>query len=98
MIFTEAALDRLAVHYTGNKQNGGALLVSRQETVPDDDIREKMGEALLAKFPNCHERYAFHHASSLEFNEVYNFVQRIFKEPTEFYELSLKIAAHLFEV
>jgi hypothetical protein len=98
MIFTEASLDRLTVHYTGNKQNGGALLVSRQEQVPDDDIREKMREALLQKFPNCHERYAFHHASSLEFNEVYNFVQRIFKEPSEFYELSLKIAAHLFEV
>jgi len=98
MIFTEASLDRLTVHYTGNKQNGGALLVSRQEQVPDDDIREKMREALLQKFTNCHERYAFHHASSLEFNEVYNFVQRIFKEPTEFYELSLKIAAHLFEV
>ena len=98
MIFTEAALDRLTVHYTGNKQNGGALLVSRQESVPDDDIREKMREALLQKFTNCHERYAFHHASSLEFNEIYNFVQRIFKEPSEFYELSLKIAAHLFEV
>jgi len=98
MIFTEASLDRLTVHYTGNKQNGGALLVSRQESVPDDDIREKMREALLQKFTNCHERYAFHHASSLEFNEIYNFVQRIFKEPSEFYELSLKIAAHLFEV
>ncbi len=98
MIFTEASLDRLTVHYTGNKQNGGALLVSRQEQFPDDDIREKMREALLQKFTNCHERYAFHHASSLEFNEVYNFVQRIFKEPAEFYELSLKIAAHLFEV
>ncbi|HXO74811.1 MAG TPA: nucleoid-associated protein, partial [Puia sp.] len=85
-------------HYTGNKQNGGALLVSKQEQVPDDDIREKMREALLQKFTNCHERYAFHHASSLEFNEVYNFVQRIFREPAEFYELSLKIAAHLFEV
>ena len=76
MIFTEASLDRLTVHYTGNKQNGGALLVSKQEQVPDDDIREKMREALLQKFTNCHERYAFHHASSLEFNEVYNFVRR----------------------
>ncbi len=98
MIFTEAFLDRLTVHYTGNKQNGGALLISKQEQAPDDDIREKMREALLQKFTNCHERYAFHHASSLEFNEVYNYVQRIFREPTEFYPLSLKIAAHLFEV
>lgn len=73
-------------------------MISKQEQAPDDDIREKMREALLQKFTNCHERYAFHHASSLEFNEVYNYVQRIFREPTEFYPLSLKIAAHLFEV
>lgn len=98
MIFTEARVDRLAVHYTGNKQNGGALVVSRQEQDPRDDIREKLREALLQKFTNCHERYAFHHPSSLEFNEVYNFVQHIFREPATFYELSLKIAAHLFEV
>ena len=98
MIFTEASLDRLTVHYTGNKQNGGALLVSKQEQDPGDDIREKMREALLQKFTNCHERYAFHHPSSLEFNEVYNFIRRLFLEPAAFYDLSLKIAAHLFEV
>lgn len=98
MIFTEASLDRLTVHYTGNKQNGGALLVSKQEQKPDSDIRDKMREALLQRFSNCHERYSFHHASSLEFNEVYNFIRRLFQQPDEFYPLSVKIAAHLFEI
>jgi len=97
MIFTEATLERLTVHYIGNKQNGGALLVSQQEQRPDDDIREKMREALLERFSNCHERYSFTHPSSLEFNEVYTFVQQIFQEPAEFYPLSKKIASHLFE-
>jgi hypothetical protein len=98
MIFTEASLDRLTVHYTGNKQNGGALLVSKQEQNPETEVREKMREALLERFKNCHERYSFTHASSLEFNEVYNFVRKLFQTPQEFYDLSLKIAAHLFEV
>jgi hypothetical protein len=57
-----------------------------------------MREALLQRFDSCHERYSFHHASSLEFNEVYSFAQRLFREPAEFYDLSVKIAAHLFEV
>ncbi|HEY6901010.1 MAG TPA: nucleoid-associated protein [Puia sp.] len=87
----------MAVHYIGNKQNGGALLVSRQEQDLDDEIRGKLREALLQKFPNCHERYHFSHTSSLEFNEVYNFARRLFQEPTEFYNLSIKIASHLFE-
>ncbi|MBS1663487.1 MAG: nucleoid-associated protein [Bacteroidetes bacterium] len=98
MIFNEAVLGRLAVHYIGNKQNGGALLLSRQQQELDEEIREKLREALLQRFPNCHERYHFHHTESLEFNEVYNFARRLFQEPDEFYDLSTKIASHLFEV
>lgn len=97
MIVTDAVLERLIVHYTGNKQNGGALLTSRQEQTIDNDIREKIREALLQKFTKCHERYSFHHSSSLEFNEVFQYAQRIFQEPGEFYDLSVKIASHLFE-
>jgi len=97
MILTEAILEQFIVHYTGNKQNGGALLLSRKQQKPDIEIREKMREALLQKFSNCHERYSFHHTSSLEFNEVYNFTRRLFQEPTEFYDASVKIASHLFE-
>lgn len=98
MIFTEAQLERLAVHYVGNKQNGGALLLSREEQTPKNDLREQLREALLQKFTNCHERYAFYHTSSLEFNEVYNYIQSLFAGPeTGFYQQSVNIARHLFE-
>ncbi len=97
MIFTDAVLEQFTVHYIGNKQNGGALLVSKRAIDPDDEIREKMREALLQRFGNCHERYSFNHSASLEFNEVYNFSQRLFQEPTDFHDLSVKIASHLFE-
>jgi hypothetical protein len=98
MIFTDASLDRLAVHYTGNKQNGGALLLSRQEQKLDSDLRVRLVEALLQRFTNCHERHSFYHSSSLEYNEVYSFVRELFNDDEVFYEGSVKLARQLFEV
>lgn len=98
MTFTEATIDRLTVHYTGNKQNGGALLLSRQEQDLDNDTKVKMTDALLQRFSNCHERYAFYHNSSLEYNEVYTFVRALFGDRESLYDQSVRIASHLFEV
>jgi hypothetical protein len=97
MIFTDATIDRLTVHYTGNKQNGGALLLSKGEQKLDGELKVRLTEALLSKFAHCHERYTFHHPSSLDYNEVYQFVREIFEEPTALFEQSVKIAGHLFE-
>ena len=98
MLFTAASLDRLTVHYTGNKQNGGALLLSKQEQTLDRDLRVRLAEALTGRFGQCHERYTFHHSSSLEYNEVYNFSRALFNDSTTFYDQSVRIAKHLFEV
>lgn len=98
MLFIAASLDRLAVHYTGNKQNGGALLLSKREQDLDQDLRVRLAEALLGRFGQCHERYAFGHSSSLEYNEVYNFARTLFNDSTTFYDQSVHIAKHLFEV
>jgi len=97
MIFIDAILERLGVHYIGNKQNGGALLLSKQEQDLDEELRERLREALLQRFTNCHERYSFTHASSLEFNEVYNYARALFADRSNFYEHSVHIARHLFE-
>jgi hypothetical protein len=81
MNFTEASLDRLIVHYTGNKQNSQPLLLSKQEQATDPESRQKFTEILLNRFQQCYERYSFHHSSSLDYHEVYNFVTALFKEP-----------------
>ncbi len=98
MIYTDANLDKFTVHYTGNKQNGQALLLSRQEQDLRQETRQKMTEALLQRWPNCHERYTFHHSASLEYNEVYNFIRALFGDPSLFQAQSEKIASHLYEV
>ena len=53
-------------------------MLSQREQAPGNDLREQLREALLQKFTNCHERYAFHHTSSLEYNEVYNYIRALF--------------------
>jgi hypothetical protein len=98
MNFTEASLDQLTVHHTGNKQNGGSLLLSRQAPELDKESRDRLSTALLGRFQNCHERYSFYHASSLDYNEVFNFVGELFGEPSAFYAGSVRIASHLYEV
>ncbi|GGA98873.1 nucleoid-associated protein [Puia dinghuensis] len=98
MIFTEAIIDRLSVHYTGNKQNGGALLLSKGEQELNNEAKEKLRVALLARFSNCHERYAFYHNSSLEYNEVYTFARALFRDRGTLYDQSVRMASHLFEV
>jgi 37-kD nucleoid-associated bacterial protein len=78
MNFTEASLTKLTVHYTGNKQNGQSLLLSKQEQTLDKESREKISEVLLNRFRQSHERYSFHHPASLDFNEVYTYAAALF--------------------
>ena len=98
MLFTDASLERLAVHYTGNKQNGQSVLLSRGEQDLDEDSRKKIGDLLLNRFQQSHERYSFYHSASLEFNEVYQFVTSIFEDPSCLFEKSVSLVKHLHEV
>jgi len=98
MIITDAALTRLAVHYTGNKQNGQALLLSQKEQDLDNDNRVRLSELLVRRFRDCHERYSFHHSSSLDYHEVYNYTKSLFGDPDQFLTLTQKMATHLYEV
>jgi len=98
MLFTEAALTRLTVHYTGNKQNSQPLLLSQAEQDLDTDSRVRLSEVLLARFRDCHERYSFYHTSSLDYHEIYNFTKTIFEDPGQFLAQSQKMASYLYEV
>ena len=101
MNFTEAQLDRFIVHYTGNKQNGESLLLSKQEQALDADSRQKFTEVLLSRFQQCYERYSFHHADNLDFHAVYHYVAALFgraDDPANFLEQSVRLASHLYEV
>src|SRR6185369_4941934 len=74
------------------------LLLSQEEQDLDADTRVRLSEALLGRFKDCHERYSFHHTSSLDYHEIYNFTKTIFDDPGQFQTLSQKMASHLYEV
>jgi len=98
MIIADAALTRLVVHYTGNKQNSQPLLLSQKEQDLDNDNRVRLSELLVRRFRDCHERYSFHHTSSLDYHEVYNYSKSIFEDHEQFLPLTQKMATHLYEV
>jgi len=98
MNFTDTSLSKLAVHYIGNKQNGQSLILSKQEQDLDNESREKITAILLGRFHQAHERYSFHHPSSLDYHEAYNYVANLFRNQEDFHAQSARIASHLHEV
>jgi len=95
MDFTNAKLDNVSVHYIGSNLVEQELILSKEPLAIDEDLSDKLKHFFLNKFINVYEKYNFSHASSLKFNEVYNYVTEAFSEETDFHETSLNIAHHL---
>ena len=95
--FKAASLRKLIVHYVGSKNNLDPLHLSPEALALDEDLMQIIGESFLNKFNNNFEYYSFHHPSSLQFNEVYNYATQLFDDKTQFDQLSVEIAKHLYE-
>ena len=91
----EQYIERIAVHSVGNKANGDAILLSSSELIPGRKYPQPAGN-LLSPFKS-EEYYNLYHESSLELNEAYNFVSRIFDDPQALHEQSVQLAKHLYE-
>jgi hypothetical protein len=91
------SLKHLAIHFVGNKNKAETLAVSDQLLELDEDTLNALQSGLLHKFKSIPERYCFHHASSLQYNEVYNYCKQLFESPADLLPLSASIARHLYE-
>ena len=96
MDFKNVSLKKLIIHFVGNKNNAEPLQLSKKAVTPDEELTTILQESLLAKFKNNHEYHSFHHPSSLQFNEVYNYCKHLFSEPDSFEALSETVAKHLY--
>ncbi|OLY92936.1 hypothetical protein SAMN05444008_10432 [Cnuella takakiae] len=92
-----AALKQLMVHYVGSKNNLEPLHVSPHCLELDEESLQAIGESFLNRFKNSEEYYQFTHPSSLQFNEVYNFVADSFLNREKFEANGGAIARHLYE-
>jgi len=92
-----ARLQQLIIHYVGSKNNLEQVLISEKALEPGEELREALKESLLNRFRNNEEYYAFHHPSSLEFNEVFQFCKQLFEDQHNFTKTSASMAKHLYE-
>ena len=97
MNFSNANLVKLSLHFVGNPSTDDRFIPGTEMDELADELKEKLLPYYLHKFSTIPERYKFHHASALKFNEVYSFASSIFEDPSQFDELSREIAGHLFE-
>jgi len=95
LVYSHAAVESLAVHFIGNKNNNGELKLSEQETVVQPNAEQIFIDYFLSPFKN-NEYYCFTHESELKLNEVYSFCRDVFENPKKFLKSSQQIAKHLY--
>ena len=95
--FNSAILQNISIHYIGCKLQDENLMVSDSELELDDETSEKLTQTMLPRFEKVFDEFHFFHSSSLEFNEVYSFVSKIFDSRTDFHSISTQIAQHLYD-
>ncbi|MCW3121342.1 MAG: hypothetical protein JWQ38_834 [Flavipsychrobacter sp.] len=92
-----ATLKKVSVHLVGNKGNGQEFVSSKNTLELNDNDKYILKDSFLSKFSYDLDRYSFHHPSSLDYNEVYNYCLESLAEEKVFHKNSINIAKHLFE-
>ncbi len=98
MNFSNTTLKNISLHFVGNKNNEQELVLSKQELAIDKELAIRLRDYFLNRFPAVYENYQFTHASSLNYNEVFSFVNEAFSGTIPFHTISENIAKHLFEI
>lgn len=98
--FFEAQLQQLSIHHIGNKLQEEYYSLSESALpLEDEALQNILLQYFLKPFEKQHEVYHFYHANAdLQLNEVYHFVNEIFKDPNLFHAHSRELAKYLYEV
>jgi hypothetical protein len=97
MELSNAVLDSISVHVIGNKGTGQEIKTSKKPLSLSDQEKKSMAEAFLGRFNTEQDKYSFHHPSSLQYNEVFNYCLSIMSDETPFHKGTVQIAEHLYE-
>jgi len=89
-------LEQVIVHKLGNPTRGEALGLSVNPlTLNDNIVKAMLTRYFLSPF-NDQEQYHFTHISSLELNEVYQYIKVLFQNPKLFTQQSALLAQFLY--
>ena len=88
-------LDKLVLHFVGNKTNGDGVRFSNILT-QYENIERYIKQLINNNFKS-YELYCFYFLPSLELNPMFQFVSSIFKDPNTFIEQSQNSARYLYD-
>ncbi|NAY90375.1 nucleoid-associated protein [Muricauda sp. JGD-17] len=93
-----AQIESISLHRVGNKSKNETAFLSAEPFTLNDEMAGLLKEYFFKPFREKEENYfQFSHEVDLEFNEVFNAVTEIFKNPSKVHASSKKITQHLFE-
>jgi hypothetical protein len=92
-----AILNSMSVHFVGNKSTMDKIILSKNGIEIDDETSALLTNYFLHKFENVFDQFKFHHSTSLQYNEMYNYVNQIFNNEGDCHEISVNIANQLYE-
>lgn len=88
-------MDKLIVHFVGNKNNGDGVRFS-SATTNFEKVEEHFNFLISNNF-NLEELYCFHFLPKLELNLVYQFVRSIFEDKSSFVEQTQNCSRILYD-
>ena len=81
-------LEKLIIHFVGNKNNSDPLFLSARPLTLSDESMYILQDSFLGRFKNNHEHFSFSHPSSLQYNEIYQYCKQLFEDPDAFEDVS----------
>lgn len=97
MLYKEyISIESIVLHYVGNKLNQDGINFSKEPLNINKDISDVLLNYFLKPFNNL-EFYNLSHETSLDLNEIYQYVSNIFNNPDCIFEQSKNISKHLYE-
>lgn len=92
-----AGISKFIIHKVGNKFNSATNVFSENVSSFDEESFELIKPFLLKPFANVAESFRFNHHANIELNEINSYVSEIFKDESQFIDISKHIVNHLFE-
>jgi hypothetical protein len=93
-----AHIESLSIHRVGNKSRNEEQFLSENPYGLNDEIVPLLKEYFFKPFREKEENYfQFAHDVDLEYNEMFQFANEIFTNPSNVHAVSKKITSHLFE-
>ena len=96
--FSTVSLQKMAIHFVGNKSNEEGVYISKNIISNfNEEEEESFLKYFIEPFKNVAEFYNFYHPTEIELNEIKCFATALFNETSSFEEVAEKIAKTLYD-